>query len=132
MLQVQADVFCSRLTALIECFKLILNPSNYMSGCRVHADFFDDNCPNCKYEYAELKGQILSSNDNSANGDNLDNRKKYKEFPEARAKRLYEELLLQFLNSPYNLTEVEAARKARSIIKKQCLIRGIPTWQWLK
>ena len=103
-----------------------------MSGCKVHADFFDDTCPNCKYEYAELKGHIVSSNDNSANGDNLDNRKKYKEFPEVRAKRLYEELLLQFLNPPYNLTEVEAARKASSIIKKQCLIRGIPTWQWLK
>jgi hypothetical protein len=58
--------------------------------------------------------------------------KKYKEFSEERARRLYEQLLLQFLNPPYRLSEVEAAKRARYIIKKQCLIRGVPIWIWLK
>jgi hypothetical protein len=103
-----------------------------MPGCKVHTDFFDGACPDCKYEYAELKGHILSGNNSHTIQKNLDNPKKYKEFSEERAKRLYEELLLQFLNTSDNLTEVEAARKACSIIKKQCLIRSITIWEWLK
>ena len=55
--------------------------------------------------------------------------KKYKEFSEQRAKRLYEDLLLQFLKSNY--TEIEAAEKARSIIRKQCNLRGMPYWSWI-
>lgn len=103
-----------------------------MPGCKIHVDFFDEDCPDCKYEYAELKGHNLSGNNGYTNQKNLGNPKKYKEFSEERAKRLYEDLLLQFLNPPDSLTEVEAARKACSIIKKQCLIRGITIWEWLK
>jgi hypothetical protein len=55
--------------------------------------------------------------------------KKYKEFTEDRAKRLYEELMLQYLRSGKN--EIEADEKAKGIIKKQCSIRGLPFWQWL-
>ena len=44
--------------------------------------------------------------------------KKYKEFSEERAKKLYEDLLLQFLRSNYN--EIDASEKVRSVIRKQC------------
>jgi hypothetical protein len=55
--------------------------------------------------------------------------KKYKEFTEERAKKLYEELLLQYLKS--GVADMEAAAKAKAIIKKQCSIRGIAFWPWL-
>ncbi len=55
--------------------------------------------------------------------------KKYKEFTEERAKKLYEELLLQYLKS--GTEEMEAAAKAKAIIKKQCSIRGLAFWPWL-
>jgi len=54
--------------------------------------------------------------------------KKYKEFTEVRAKKLYEELIIQYLKSS---NEAEAAEKARSIIRKQCKIRGMPYWSWI-
>lgn len=54
--------------------------------------------------------------------------KKYKEFTEERAKKLYEELMLQYLKS--GTGEVEADRKAKAIIRKQCSIRGMPFWSW--
>ena len=54
--------------------------------------------------------------------------KKYKEFTEERAKKLYQELMLQYLKS--GTSEVEADRKAKSIIRKQCHLRGIPFWPW--
>jgi hypothetical protein len=55
--------------------------------------------------------------------------KKYKEFTEERAKRLYEELMLQYLETGIN--EIEADKKAKAIIKKQCSIRRMPLWPWL-
>jgi hypothetical protein len=55
--------------------------------------------------------------------------KKYKEFTEERAKRLYEELMLQYLETGIN--EIEADKKAKAIIKKQCNIRRMPFWPWL-
>jgi hypothetical protein len=104
-----------------------------MPGCKIHVDFFDEKCLDCKQEYAELKGHVLSEgNDDHGNQKTLSYPKKYKDFSEGRAKRLYEQLLIQFLSPPDSLTEVDAARKACSIIKKQCLIRGIPIWEWLK
>jgi hypothetical protein len=54
--------------------------------------------------------------------------KKYKEFTEERAKKLYEELLLQYLKS--GVSEIEADKKAKAIIRKQCSIRGMPLWSW--
>jgi hypothetical protein len=54
--------------------------------------------------------------------------RKYKEFTEERAKKLYEELMLQYLKG--GLSETEADRKAKAIIRKQCSIRGMPFWPW--
>jgi hypothetical protein len=53
----------------------------------------------------------------------------YKEFTEERAKKLYEELMLQYLKS--GTGEVEADRKAKAIIRKQCSIRSMPFWSWI-
>ncbi len=102
-----------------------------MPACEIHKDFFNESCKYCEGEYAELKGHFRGSNGVTHVIASV-NTKKYKEFSEDRAKKLYEELLLEFLKSPYKLGEVEAARKARSIIKKQCLLRGLPMWQWLE
>jgi len=55
--------------------------------------------------------------------------KKYKEFTEERAKKLYEELMLQYLKS--GTSETDADRKAKAIIRKQCSIRGMPFWPWI-
>lgn len=54
--------------------------------------------------------------------------KTYKEFTEERAKRLYEELVLQYLKG--GTSEAEADRKAKAIIRKQCSIRGLSFWPW--
>jgi hypothetical protein len=92
--------------------------------CEVHAEFFDDYCLKCRQEYLEMKGSA-SSVSNASNKEI----KKYKEFTEERAKRLYEELLLQYINTGIN--EVQADKKAKAIIKKQCSIRGLSYWDWL-
>jgi len=54
--------------------------------------------------------------------------KKYKEFTEDRAKKLYEEIMLQYLKA--GAAEIDADRKAKAIIRKQCSIRGLPLWPW--
>jgi hypothetical protein len=130
-----------------------------MTICCIHKDFFDDTCTECRKEYAELKGvHEISNIDNdnnvtrnykpaTTNNGLSGNHKKmqqqqqdqeqqqelskyYKEFTEERAKRLYKDLLLQFLrSSKYN--EFEASQKARSIIRKQCMLRNMPFWPWL-
>jgi hypothetical protein len=102
-----------------------------MPACEIHKDFFNETCKDCENEYTELKGHVRGSNGVTHIMADV-NAKKYKEFSEDRAKKLYEELLLQFLKSPYNLGEAEAARKARYIIRKQCLLRGLPVWHWLE
>jgi hypothetical protein len=114
-----------------------------MTTCCIHTKFFDDTCTECRKEYAELKGlhEINNMNDykpdDNNNNNTSDNKmhqqeltKKYKEFTEERAKRLYKDLLLQFLGSS-NYNEVEASEKARSIIRKQCQLRNMPFWSWL-
>jgi hypothetical protein len=113
-----------------------------MRTCFFHTKFFDDTCTECRKEYAELKGlhEVNNTNDLKAVNNNTTNNsnkmhqqelaKEYKEFTEERAKRLYKDLLLQFLrSSKYN--EVEASEKARSIIRKQCQLRNMPFWSWL-
>ena len=72
----------------------------------------------CKQEYLELKGAVEPAAQE----------KKYKEFTEERAKKLYEELMLQYMKS--GASEMDADRKAKAIIRKQCSIRGMPFWQW--
>ena len=101
-----------------------------MTGCAIHINFFDDRCSECKKEYAELKGlnEAHSDNDNKSMTDK-NQEKKYKEFSEERAKKLYEDLLLQFLRGNYN--EIDASEKARSVIRKQCNLRGMPYWSWI-
>jgi len=70
-----------------------------------------------------MKGVTVGDEPNLEN-----NNKKYKEFTEVRAKKLYEDLMLQYLKD--GNSEVEADRKAKAIIRKQCSIRGIPFWSW--
>jgi hypothetical protein len=102
-----------------------------MTGCAIHVNFFDDSCSACKKEYEELKGLNESNADNykSSYDNDKDNNKKYKEFTEERAKRLYEDLVLQYLKSSSN--EIEAVEKAKGIIRKQCRLRDIPFWSWV-
>jgi len=105
-----------------------------LSECSIHKNFFDDKCPDCKLEYAELKGLTQTrSLDNEKSTKIVDesSKKGYKEFSEERAKKLYEELMIQYMRTK-SLNEVEAARRARQIIRKQCAIRGIEVWSWLK
>ncbi|AFU58235.1 hypothetical protein Ngar_c12970 [Candidatus Nitrososphaera gargensis Ga9.2] len=90
-----------------------------MEKCPVHTEFFDDSCEACKREYLEMKDA----------GEPVTSEKKYKEFTEERAKKLYEELMLQYLKS--GATETDADRKAKAIIRKQCSIRGMPHWPWI-
>jgi hypothetical protein len=101
--------------------------------CNIHKDFFDENCHDCKIEYAELKGfnQLITEDEKPKKITNNSSKKFYKEFSEERAKKLYEELLIQFLRTK-SMNEIEAARRARQIIRNQCAIRGIELWDWLK
>lgn len=61
-----------------------------MSACNIHKNFFDENCPDCKLEYAELKGitQSKAQEDEKIRKktDESRNKKSYKEFSEERAK----------------------------------------------
>lgn len=88
--------------------------------CTIHPDFFDDDCEMCRQEYLEMK---------KVGEPTLDREKRYKELTEERAKKLYEEILLQYLKSGFS--DVEAAGKARAVVRKQCDIRGLPYWPWL-
>ena len=90
-----------------------------MTKCAVHTEFFDDSCDVCKQEYLEMKG---------AGEPAVQENKKYKEFTEDRAKILYEKLMLMYIKN--GVSEIDADRKAKSIIRKQCNIRGLPSWTW--
>jgi hypothetical protein len=106
-----------------------------LSPCNVHKNFFDENCHDCKLEYAELKGLNHPKDQDEERPEKITNKsrskKLYKEFSEDRAKKLYEELLIQFFRTK-SMNEIEAAKRARQIIRKQCAIRGIEIWNWLK
>ncbi len=56
--------------------------------------------------------------------------KNYKEFTEERAKKLYEEIFLQYLKKG-NMSEAESIERSKKIIRKQCIIRGIDPWSWI-
>jgi hypothetical protein len=109
-----------------------------MSICPIHTRFFDDLCPECRKEYKELKGleednlmtQTIGSDLNGLDieyRDEIKNRN-YKEFTEERAKKLYAELMVQYLKKSCN--EEEAAERSRAIIRKQCRLRGMTSWSW--
>jgi hypothetical protein len=102
-----------------------------MSKCTVHSDFFDNNCAECKREYADLKGHDDFSQMPKKEGRQTPEIKfsNYKEFTEERAKKLYEDLILQYLGK--EIGELEAAERARAIIRKQCTMRGIKVWPWV-
>ena len=66
----------------------------------------------------------------SENLSSVDQRQqKYKELSEERAKKLYEEIMLQYIK--HGMTAVEADARAKSILRKQCAIRGINPWTWV-
>jgi hypothetical protein len=108
-----------------------------MTTCPIHTKFFDYLCPECKKEYGELKGfneenfrtqTIVSDHVGIDDYDSNRNKdRRYKEFTEERAKKLYGELLLQYLKKS---CKEEAAKTARAIIRKQCRLRGVPFWSW--
>ncbi|HSF00141.1 MAG TPA: hypothetical protein VLA48_04530 [Nitrososphaeraceae archaeon] len=54
----------------------------------------------------------------------------YKEFTEEKAKELYEKLFIFYLKK--NKNEQEVSKKAKRIIKKQCQLRNIEPWDWIK
>ena len=87
-----------------------------MKTCSVHIRFFDQHCVECKSEYREMKGIVEESNsDNENDQDNkttaYSNIEKYKEFTEERAKKLYGELLVQYLKK--NCNEIEASERVK-------------------
>ena len=92
-------------------------------NCKIHRDFFEESCDECKKEYLDMKG----IGENPVIDDKAE--RKYKDLTEERAKKLYEELLLQYLKT--GLPEIEADQRAKAIVRKQCAIRGIAFWAWL-
>lgn len=103
-----------------------------MIKCTIHKFFFDTNCQICKEEYLEFKGakEIQDVNEKIKTNDQELKLNKYKEFTEERAKKLYEEIFLQYLRKG-NLSEEESIERSKKIIKKQCLMRGIEPWSWV-
>jgi len=89
-----------------------------MAECDTHRFFFDWSCHICKEEYHNLKGT------NTIKSENYD-----KLNFEERAKKLYEEIFLQYLKKG-NLSEEESINRSKTIIRKQCKIRGIEPWSW--
>ena len=106
-----------------------------VTRCNIHENFFDWNCNDCKEEYRVLKG-ANAKDEKSQIKDMYDNNKAdkrnsdYKEFTEERAKKLYEEVFLQYLKKG-NMNEEEAIERSKSIIRKQCSLRNIKPWSWV-
>ncbi|HEY0580034.1 MAG TPA: hypothetical protein VGC75_04950 [Candidatus Nitrosocosmicus sp.] len=105
-----------------------------MAKCNTHKFFFDWSCHLCKEEYNDLKG---TNKENIGNLDkiNLEKEKdiklkRYKEFDEERAKKLFEEIFLQYLKKG-NMSEEESINRSKTIIRKQCELRGIKPWPWV-
>ena len=53
-----------------------------------------------------------------------------KELTEEKAKQLYEKVLIFYLKNSKD--EQEVSKKAKRIIKKQCQLRNIDPWDWIK
>jgi hydrogenase maturation factor HypE len=105
-----------------------------LNKCNIHKFFFDWSCDLCKAEYIDLKGieKINLENDDKANIRKEHNKKikNYREFNEERAKKLYEEIFLQYLKKG-NISEEESINRSKTIIRKQCEMRGIEPWSWV-
>jgi hypothetical protein len=81
-----------------------------------------------------MKGIVEGSNsanekDQNNNATTYLNIQKYKEFTEERAKKLYGELLIQYLKKGSD--EIESSERAKNIIRKQCGMRGMSLWDWV-
>ena len=105
-----------------------------MTKCNDHKFFFDWSCHICKEEYKNLKGtnEVYIENHNKTNIEKeKDNKlKSYKEFNEDKAKKLFEEIFLQYLKKG-TMSEEESIKRSKTIIRKQCEIRGIKPWSWI-
>lgn len=103
-----------------------------MVSCLKHILFFSNDCEICKKEYCIMKG--LSENGNLTLEQHIINKDmkqiNYKEFTEEKAKELYEKLFIFYLKK--NKNEQEVSKKAKRIIKKQCQLRNIEPWDWIK
>jgi hypothetical protein len=100
-------------------------------SCSKHILFFSNDCESCKKEYCIMKG--LNENGNLPPQHIIYKDTKqihYKEFTEEKAKELYEKLFIFYLKN--NKDENEVAKKAKRIIKKQCQLRNIEPWNWIK
>lgn len=105
-----------------------------MANCNTHKFFFDWSCHLCKEEYNDLKGTNREKVEN-LDKINLEKEKdiklkRYKEFDEERAKKLFEEIFLQYLKKG-NMSEEESINRSKTIIRKQCAMRGIRPWPWV-
>jgi DNA-binding transcriptional regulator YhcF (GntR family) len=103
-----------------------------LTKCNYHKFFFEWSCNICKEEYKYLKGtnQVNIENQNKTNIQKDIKQKNYKEFNEERAKKLFEEIFLQYLKKG-NISEEESIKRSKIIIRKQCEIRGIKPWSWI-
>ena len=107
-----------------------------MTRCNIHEFFFDWNCIDCNEEYKDLKGTNKIEESHEEVEPKETKRKKikkmndYKEFTEERAKKLYEEVFLQYLKKG-NISEAESIERSKKIIRKQCLMRNIEPWSWV-
>jgi hypothetical protein len=106
-----------------------------VTKCNIHNFFFEWSCHLCKEEYNALKGTDMIKPENS---DKKDVKKKekdaksknYKEFNEERAKKLFEEVFIQYLKKG-TMSEEESINRSKMIIRKQCELRGIEPWAWI-
>jgi hypothetical protein len=105
-----------------------------LTKCNDHRFFFDSSCHICKEEYKNLKGtnevHIENCKKTNIKKEKDIKLKSYKEFNEERAKKLFEEIFLQYLKKG-NMSEEESIKRSKIIIRKQCEIRGIKPWSWI-
>jgi hypothetical protein len=103
-----------------------------LTKCNDHRFFFDWSCHICKEEYKNLKGtnDVHIENQNKTNIEKDIKLKSYKEFNEERAKKLFEEIFLQYLKKG-QMNEEESIKRSKIIIRRQCEIRGIKPWSWI-
>ena len=105
-----------------------------VTKCNIHNFFFEWSCHNCKEEYNDLKGTNTIKPENNdikdAKKEKDAKSKSYKEFNEERAKKLFEEVFIQYLKKG-TMSEEESLNRSKMIIRKQCELRGIEPWAWI-
>jgi hypothetical protein len=105
-----------------------------LTKCNIHNFFFDWSCHLCKEEYNDLKGTNIVKLENHKEINKKEEKdtklKNYKEFNEERAKKLFEEIFLQYLKKG-DMSEEESINRSKTIIRKQCELRGIEPWSWV-